>query len=275
MKNIPKSVTAAAIVLVVAVIAVSVFTHKKEQYREISEKTSHEPQSFNKAKPGEKIRERRPDVPNPVREPELERPRTEVLPDRPIPPDARSKPRPFDRYNPSEQFPGRENWTENQELLRRSIMDASEPLDREAIRESLQSLDWEQSIALRESLRSIDREQISAWAEEVFRPDFEKLRDTAQFLQSMSTNEQRALEEVLRPTVETLGDNLQSMSMEDQIKTAREAARVIEEQIKAMREARAAMENGDMPDSIMNNAQNIQELLRNRNMNRKPQRRAE
>ena len=244
MKNIPKSVTAAAIVLVVAVIAVSVFTHKKEQYREISEKTSHEPQSFNKAKPGEKIRERRPDVPNPVREPELERPRTEVLPDRPIPPDARSKPRPFDRYNPSEQFPGRENWTENQELLRRRIMDASEPLDREAIRNSLQSL------------QSMDGEQIRALAEEV-RPAFETFRDN---LQSMDREQIRAMWEESRPAFETFMDSLQSVDSE---------------QIKAMREARAAMENGDIPDLIMNNAQNIQELLRNRNMNRKPQRRAE
>jgi len=143
MKNIPKSILAGVVVLLAAIAALLFIVHERERQREIAEKTSRELQSFDKDKPAEKPQERRPETPrNQIQIPDFGNSRTEMPPDRPSP-EMRPKTRPFDRENPAEQFPDRGTWNEGLESMRERFIEASEPVDREALRNTLQSIGME------------------------------------------------------------------------------------------------------------------------------------
>ena len=215
MKNIPKSILAGLVVLLAAIAALLFIVHERERQREIAEKTSRELQSFDKAKPAEKPQERRPETQrNQIQIPDFGNSRTEMPPDRPSP-EMRPKTRPFDRENPAEQFPDRGTWNEGLESMRERFMEASEPVDRDALRNRLQAIDRD---ALRGRLQSIDMERIQTF---------------------INSEETRSAIEALQAN----GQAIESQLLLDMLE-----------------EARAAIQNGELEEFIINNSRRVPNL---------------
>jgi len=250
MKNIPKSILAGLVVLLAAIAALLVIVHVRERQREIAEKTSRELQSFDKAKPAEKPRERRPETPrNQIQIPDFGNSRTEMPPDRPSP-EMRPKMRPFDRENPAEQFPDRGMRNEGLESMRERFMEASEPFDRDALRNRLQSIDRD---ALRGRLQSFDMEQIQT---------FINSDEARSAIEALQANRQAISSEQVQGMLEEARAAIQNGGLEEfimnNIRNNPNNLDIQDEQYPVI---------GDAPNNTI-----IQERFMNRNMNRKPMR---